>query len=308
MDEKKTAWASLRKFLQHYRDHFVYHVITWPCVALLFAFVKASTNSLSGLSNLVQWASENPWRALTYTLIVTVLAYLVVVVLIHLWRRSSQLLAAYKTIRNVGIEAFWPQQNPDSPQPGWEDCVAKIATEAPSELCILGLTGAATFAHSQSPLRNAVEKHQGSILILLIDPTSRAFEQRVRELGHSDLHSEVDLNNRFIGEIEDTLAFCRTLARKSVTELRRIEVRAYDLPAIWKMVIFGDYLWLQQYAPRVHVEQSSAVMFHKRVESSMYYPLERVFYNRWALGKEKIWLKRHEDGKLTDAVPTWSRR
>ncbi len=201
----------------------------------------------------------------------------------------------YERIRQVaegcGIEGFWGRTTRAEKEDGWSDCVGKIAAAGSSEILIAGLTGAATFARDDAPLHEVIHAHKGDVRILLIQKDSAAFDQRIDELSGGDEAAKEQLRAQFSGELSEALAFCRRLKSP-----KSVEIRQYDFRAIWKMVFFGEYLWLQHYRPDAHVDKTPAYVFNRVVPSSLYHPLLRVFENRWVLGREKVLYRRDENG------------
>lgn len=87
------------------------------------------------------------------------------------------------------------------------------------------------------------------------------------------------------------------LGEQSTDRLRSIEVRAHDRPAIWKMVIFGSYLWLQHYVAGKPASDMPAYVFRRERADSMTPPLERVFEFRWKWGESMVLLYRDRNGE-----------
>jgi hypothetical protein len=231
-------------------------------------------------------------------------AGVVCAVLVLVWlilrshRRSKKELLYFKSIvESCGIEAFWPfttQQEKDS---GWKDCTTKMADSEWGEICVAGLTGAHTFADERSPLHKALKEHRGDIRILLIKKDSRAFHQRVTEMAGNDLAKIEDLQDEFRLRLDRSLRFCMRLAEQGTDKLRSIEVREYDRPAIWKMVIFGNYLWLQHYVAGKLASDMPAYVFRRERAETMTPPLERVFEFRWKWGENMVLLHRDRNGE-----------
>ncbi len=74
------------------------------------------------------------------------------------------------------------------------------------------------------------------------------------------------LQDEYRLRIDRALRFCMRLGEQDIDRLRSIEVGAYDRPAIWKMVIFGNYLWpstMSPASPRVTCRPTSSAVSGK---------------------------------------------
>lgn len=241
------------------------------------------------------WVNEHRQTIFAWSLLPSILSAFVVPILLYN-RSIKRELLAYKSItKSCGIEGFWHFTTEENKDEGWSDCNTKLAESPMGELCIAGLTGAHTFADPGSPLRQALEKHQGPVRILLIDRDSRAFQERIKDMAGDDPDAQARHEGDYRNRLDSALRFCVKLAEKH-PKLKSIEVRAYDRPAIWKMVIFGNYLWLQHYVAGKPGSDAPAYMLSRG--GTLSHPMERVFEFRWGWAKdrEKVLLHRDERG------------
>jgi hypothetical protein len=165
---------------------------------------------------------------------------------------------------------------------------------ADGEICIVVATGKTTFACNHSPLRAALNAHRGALRILILQEDCLAYDQRIRELAGDEWGREASVRKGFVDALDDAMDFFISLARKPPRLLKSIEVRAYDRPAIWKMVITTGYIWLQHYIPKQSVDSSPAYFFRRGVPGGMASPLESVFEFRWSVGADKVLLHRDQ--------------
>jgi len=251
-----------------------------------------------------------PWLLAHWVVILVVILWAIVppimatVVVAVSFRNKDQiqieLLENKSIVESCGIEGFWDFSTQEEKAEGWTECTAKMAEDRHGELCIAGLTGEHTFAADGSPLRETLLQHQGDIKILLIDEHSPAFKERVMEMsGTTDESSSgyIDAEWEYSFRLYKALRFLVELGSRPIAPRpRSIEVRAYQRPAIWKIIMCGNYLWLQHYVPGRAGSESPAYMFRRGRSDTMTRPLERIFAFRWNWPPKKVLLHRDETG------------
>lgn len=294
MDTEKKIAQRLKQWFSDFLTKFVFPRVLWRVIAIV---VLAATSVLSPW-----WASYFPRISshfqivALYSALPAILGAFVVPILLYN-RQIKRDLSEYKSIASTsGIEGFWHFSTQEDKDKGWKVCNTKLAESRLGELSIAGLSGAQTFADLGSPLRDALENHRGPIRILLIDKDSPAFVERVRDMAGNDPIEYAKHGEDYRHRIDSALLFCVKLGEKSPKQLKSIEVRAYERSAIWKMVIFGNYMWLQHYVAGKPGSDSPAYMLSR--DGTLSPPLERVFDYRWkwAGDRKKVLLHRNENG------------
>jgi hypothetical protein len=241
------------------------------------------------------------WPQILWAISPTITASAMVTVILRNKKRIQVELLDYKSIvESCGIEGFWDFSTQAEKARGWNECTTKMAEDRFGEICIAGLTGEHTFAAEGSPLRETLLQHEGDIKILLIDESSPAFKERVMEMSGTADESKnkyIDCEWDYSGRLYRALRFCVELGDgQTGTRPRSIEVRAYDRPAIWKIIMFGNYVWLQHYVPGMPGSESSAYMFLRGRSDTMTRPLERIFRFRWDWSAKRVLAHRNEKG------------
>lgn len=99
---------------------------------------------------------------------------------------------------------------------------------------ILTLTGYDTLADEKSPLREPLQSAY-EIRVMLLNPTARATEKRV-----SSLPDEITQQS-YADEVEASIAYLTTLR----TLGKKVTLKFYEHEPFWKVVVLGDYLWVQ---------------------------------------------------------------
>jgi hypothetical protein len=152
----------------------------------------------------------------------------------------------------------------------WDQCRNNI--KHAKDIRIMGATGWDTFGSPQSPLYKtlAISKADVKILLLRDDPNNNVVKVRSQELNYN--------TSIYVSDIQKSLLRLKDL--KAANSARKIEVRLYSSPLIWKMVICNTYMWLQHYWPNRNVEDTPLYTFFSdggETPSSLFHP----FYSEW---------------------------
>lgn len=281
----------LRRFLNKSVEHIIFAILLW--MANTYLLIRWQFPDIP-LKKVYWWATASPYLAIGALFGLVTFTWICFIIIRHVYWLVIRVFTYRDVAKNSGISAFL-NHSENNRSREWGDCARRIANLKPDEIRILGVTGAATFAKKKSPLRESLDNHVGHLKILLIDRESPAFIQRINNIVASE-GGRQDLQKDLKREIEETLDYCRALAKKSPSVIRSIEVRAYTSPAVWKMIVFGDYLWLQHYRVGKHVEDTSAFILSRDAESSLFHGFDMLFNNRWALSAQRVLLHRDEDG------------
>jgi hypothetical protein len=199
------------------------------------------------------------------------------------FRKWYYIYISYKTAQwkaiNFGIDSFWEGSDGREMEVAWNDCRNSIK-QHPSDLRLLGASGWETFGRPDSPLHSTVSEYRGTILVLLMHPDSKHLGARAQELKMT--------KQSYIGEIGQTVGFLKELNQSGN---RNIELKLYKQPAIWKMIIAGNFLWLQHYRQGTHVCDTPVYGFVSTHRNSLYHPFREIFHKRWS-----------RDGDQTESV------
>lgn len=251
-----------------------------------------------------------PWAQAHRTIVVFVALNLfaltsMVLLAVHIIARMQKGLLGYKAIvQSCGIQGFHPLETPEEKKAGWGACVERIAEVRRTELCLAVFTGASTFsgeprdaAQNYPPLRKALEDHKGALRILVMQPECAAWEQYIQEFGRGNRAAEEQFRDELKTAYEWTLRFCDHLARKQAYQLKSIEVRTYDRPPLWKLVITGNHIWLQHYIQGRRADDLPAYVVRRDIDGGLAYPLESVFEYRWQLSKDRVVVHRDDNNQ-----------
>lgn len=173
-----------------------------------------------------------------------------------------------KLLDRIGIYGHWLHNTNDLRKNNWSDLKRRVALPQNNMLWIMGATGWNTFASKDSPLRETIENFNGQIRILLLSPEGCACRQRSTSVSQK--------LSAYQSEIKRTLKFCERLAAEGKT----VEVRLYDWPPTWKVILTTTSFWLQHYEQRRHVEDGPVITGYVTQEGSDFYGGFYAFFDR----------------------------
>lgn len=139
-------------------------------------------------------------------------------------------------------------------------------------IMVIGSSGYSTFVDQVGDLSSVLDKCIGA-QILLVNPYSQEATTRISAMGRP----------------EHTLAMFRNEVRQSIELLKRlkamgktVKLKLYSDSPLIKMVILGDYLWLQHYHADLDVQtMPEYVLRHNRQDHGLYTLYTHYFMQRW---------------------------
>lgn len=139
-------------------------------------------------------------------------------------------------------------------------------------IMVIGSSGYSTFVDQVGDLSSVLDRCLGA-QILLVNPYSQEASTRISAIGHRD----------------HTLSVFRDEVRQSIELLKRlkamgkaVKLKLYSDPPLVKMVVLGDYLWLQHYHADLDVQtMPEYVLRHNRKDHGLYTLYTHYFMQRW---------------------------
>jgi len=139
-------------------------------------------------------------------------------------------------------------------------------------IMVIGSSGYSSFVDQIGDLGSVLDKCLGA-KILLVNPYSHEAAKRIEAIGHS----------------EYTLAAFREEVRQSIALLKRLKamgktvtLKLYADSPLVKMLILGDYLWLQHYHADLDIRtMPEYVLRHNRQNHGLYTLYAHYFEQRW---------------------------
>jgi hypothetical protein len=139
-------------------------------------------------------------------------------------------------------------------------------------IMVMGSSGYSTFVDQVGDLSSVLDKCLGA-KILLVNPYSQEASQRIQAIDHPQYTLAT-----FRGEVRQSIALLKRLKAMG----KAVKLKLYADPPLMKMVILGDYLWLQHYHADLDVEtMPEYVLRHNRKTHGLYTLYTHYFEQRW---------------------------
>jgi hypothetical protein len=138
---------------------------------------------------------------------------------------------------------------------------------------VLTLTGYDTLVDRNSLLRGVIGKAY-EIRVMLINPVGRGLRQRAESLPPEitvlTLHTEIEAT---IGHLSSLRKFGK-----------KVKLKFYDEEPFWKLVVLGDYIWVQHCHSGFVVREQPEYVFalqHAEPRHGLFVPFYMIFLNYW---------------------------
>jgi hypothetical protein len=138
---------------------------------------------------------------------------------------------------------------------------------------VLTLTGYDTFVARDSLLREVIGKAY-EIRVMLINPCGTGLRQRAESLPPEitvlTLHTEIEAT---IGHLSALRKFGK-----------KVKLKFYDEEPFWKLVVLGDYIWVQHCHSGFAVKDQPEYVFalqHSEPRHGLFVPFYMIFLNHW---------------------------
>lgn len=186
----------------------------------------------------------------------------------YLWRafhdRRQAVLA-----RGAGLVSFFPLHDPGA---GKTIRDLKQQQSLGRTVLAIGVTGHGTVVEDKAELHALLEACLEAKLLLL-NPFSEEAARRAQSLSHPDISPD-----RFREELKDTISLIKRLRASG----KVIRLKLYSDRPHLRMVILGDYLWLQHYHTGLDVRWMPEYVFqHNLNHHGLYTLFYQYFTKRW---------------------------
>jgi hypothetical protein len=139
-------------------------------------------------------------------------------------------------------------------------------------ISVIGSSGHSTFVDQVGGLSSVLGKCLGA-RIMLVNPHSREASARIQAINHPEFTLE-----KFRDEVRQSIELLKRLKAMG----KAVKLKFYADPPLMKMVILGDYLWLQHYPADLDVRtMPEYVLRHNRNDHGLYTLYAHYFVQRW---------------------------
>lgn len=220
----------------------------------------------------------SPWFiGITLSLLILPILYKVVIGLKNNKIETSALSVHQKLNEYIGASGFSPNHNLSETKRNWAECVGKIKATKAKDLRIMGATGYKTFGEKDSPLYTFLEKYDGEVKVLLIEPNAN-LDALISRAAQTEKTPQ-----NYADEVTKSVERLKDLVRN---KNRKITLKLYKQTPIWKMIISNDYMWLQHYSTcSDDVHKTPVYTFYSDGDggTSLFHALYSVWQKRWEL-------------------------
>ncbi len=216
---------------------------------------------------LVYWSLLQDEEAFLVT--TEIMVAIVLIVFFNYVRRSVEDGRLARISTGAGLVSFSPRRGYRARQQVRE---LKEKHGAGRTVMLIGSTGHRTFVDPHEDLHTILENCIEA-KVLLVNPHSRAARMRVHALQDLDLTME-----GFLQEVRDSIRFLKSLKAGG----KDVHLKLYSDPPLVRLVILGDYIWLQHYHTVVDVQAMPEYVFrHNHNRHGLYSLFYQYFARRW---------------------------
>lgn len=188
---------------------------------------------------------------------------------LNYFHRSIRDRALAASATGAGLVSFFPRR-----AQGAERHIKQLKEDQGTgrTIKVIGSSGYSTLVDQVGDLSTVLDRCLGAH-ILLVNPYSPDTNARIEALGHP----EITLDG-FREEVRHSIALLKRLKAMG----KAVKLKLYADPPLVKMVILGDYLWLQHYHVDLDVEtMPEYVLQHNRKTHGLYTLCTHYFEQRW---------------------------
>ncbi len=235
-------------------------------VLLLSASIAFSLPAIAH-TFLAYWARvENDKTSL---LILEAIVASLLIIFVNALRLAFGDRALAKMAVDAGLVSYYPSHAP---------CARKTIQQlkqtqgAGRTVMAIGSSGYGTLTDQVGDLASVLERCTGA-KILLVNPYSPAARARISAIADPDYTVEL-----FQQEVQQSIELLKRLRAIG----KSIRLKFYSDPPLVKLVILGDYLWLQHYHPDLNIRtMPEYVLKHNSNDHGLYTFYYHYFVQRW---------------------------
>jgi len=240
-----------------------YHLV----VLVVSATIAVSLPAIAG-QFLLYWATIEDDNA-SLLILETVVASLLIV-LANVFRLNVRDKALAHAATGAGLVSYYPSRAP-SARKRIKHLKEKQGTGR--TVMAIGSSGYGTLTDQVGDLASVLERCTGA-KILLVNPYSLEAQARIRAIADPDYTVEV-----FQDEVYRSIELLKRLKALG----KSVKLKFYADPPLVKLVILGDYLWLQHYHPDLHIRaMPEYVLKHNPNDHGLYTFYYHYFIQRWS--------------------------
>lgn len=191
------------------------------------------------------------------------------IVCLNYIHRSLRDRALATVATGAGLVSFFPRRTR-----GAQRRIKQLKEEQGTgrTISVIGSSGHSTFVDQVGGLSSVLDKCLGA-RIMLVNPYSQEASARIQAINHPEFTLE-----KFRDEVRQSIELLKRLKAMG----KAVRLKFYSDSPLIKLVILGDYLWLQHYHADLDVKtMPEYVLRHNRKDHGLYTLYAHYFVQRW---------------------------
>lgn len=254
-------WSTVRAFLRN-SARSLYHIIVVALSAGIALLLPAGARQFLSF-----WSRVEQDRLSLIAVEMTVAILLIVC--LNYFHRSIRDRALASVAVGAGLVSFFPRRTR-----GAQRHIKQLKEEQGTgrTISVIGSSGHSTFVDQVGGLSSVLDKCLGA-RIMLVNPYSQEASARIQAISHPEFTLET-----FREEIRQSVRLLKRLKAMG----KAVKLKLYSDSPLIKLVILGDYLWLQHYHADLDVKtMPEYVLRHNCKDHGLYTLYAHYFTQRW---------------------------
>ena len=254
-------WSTVRAFLRD-SARSLYHIIVVALSAGIALLLPAGARQFLSF-----WSRIEQDRLSLIAVEMTVAILLIVC--LNYFHRSIRDRALASVAVGAGLVSFFPRRTR-----GAQRHIKQLKEEQGTgrTISVIGSSGHSTFVDQVGGLSSVLDKCLGA-RIMLVNPYSQEASARIQAISHPEFTLET-----FREEIRQSVRLLKRLKAMG----KAVKLKLYSDSPLIKLVILGDYLWLQHYHADLDVKtMPEYVLRHNCKDHGLFTLYAHYFTQRW---------------------------
>ena len=254
-------WSTVRAFFRDTAGS-LYHIVVVALSAGIALLLPAGARQFLSF-----WSRVEQDRLSLIAVEMTVA--IILIVCLNYFHRSIRDRALAAVAAGAGLVSFFPRRTR-----GAQRHIKQLKEEQGTgrTISVIGSSGHSTFVDQVGGLSSVLDKCLGA-RIMLVNPYSQEASARIQAIGHPEFTL-----NTFREEVRQSIQLLKRLK----TMGKAVKLKLYSDSPLMKLVILGDYLWLQHYHADLDVQtMPEYVLRHNRKDHGLYTLYAHYFLQRW---------------------------
>jgi hypothetical protein len=254
-------WSTVRAFFRDTAGS-LYHIVVVALSGGIALLLPAGAKQFLSF-----WSRVEQDRLSLIAVEMTVAVLLIVC--LNYFHRSIRDRALASVAAGAGLVSFFPRRTR-----GAQRRIKQLKEEQSTgrTISVIGSSGHSTFVDQVGGLSSVLDKCLGA-RIMLVNPYSQEVSARIQAISHPEFTLE-----KFQKEVQQSIQLLKRLKAMG----KAVKLKLYSDSPLIKLVILGDYLWLQHYHADLDVQtMPEYVLRHNRKDHGLFTLYAHYFVQRW---------------------------